>query len=93
MVLDGPASMGHGLNMQHGGSRAVWFTLSYSREEYDQFNARVARTGQKETTKIFHLMVPGTIDDAVLAAIRLKGDVQSGLMKTLKNIQVLAKRV
>ena len=90
LLVAHPASMGHGLNMQHGGSRAAWFTLSYSREEYDQFNARVARTGQKETTKIFHLMVPGTIDDAVLAAIRLKGDVQSGLMKTLKNVQVLA---
>ena len=90
LLIAHPASMGHGLNMQHGGSRAVWFTLTYDPQEYEQLNARVARTGQKNTTKIFHLMVPGTIDDAVLAAIRLKGDVQSGLLKTLKNVQVLA---
>jgi SNF2 family DNA or RNA helicase len=77
--------------MQHGGSRAVWFSMTYSREEYDQFNARVARTGQKQITKIFHLLATGTIDDAVLAAIRLKGDVQSGLLKVLKNIQTLVK--
>ena len=89
LLVAHPASMGHGLNMQHGGSRAVWFTLSYSREEYDQFNARIARTGQGSVTKIFHLMVPGTIDDAVLAVIESKGAVQSGLLKTLDNLQVL----
>jgi len=91
LLIAHPASMGHGLNMQHGGSRAVWFSMTYSREEYDQFNARVARTGQKQVTKIFHLLATGTIDDAVLAAIRLKGDVQSGLLKVLKNIQTLVK--
>lgn len=90
LLIAHPASMGHGLNMQRGGSRAVWFTLTYDPQEYQQLNARVARTGQKETTKIFHLMVPGTIDDAARAATRLKGDVQSGLLKILKNIQVLA---
>ena len=90
LLIAHPASMGHGLNMQHGGSRAVWFTLTYDPQEYGQLNARVARTGQKNTTKIFHLMVPGTIDDAVLAAVRLKGGVESGLLKTLKNVQVLA---
>mgnify|MGYP003624602862 FL=1 len=90
LLVAHPASMGHGLNMQHGGSRAVWFTLSYSREEYDQLNARIARTGQDSITKIFHLVVPGTIDDAVLAILESKGSVQSGLMQTLENIQVLA---
>lgn len=89
LLVAHPASMSHGLNMQHGGSRAVWFTLSYSREEYDQFNARVIRTGQKEETKIFHLVVPNTIDDAVLATIESKGLVQSGLLRTLRNIQVV----
>jgi SNF2 family DNA or RNA helicase len=90
LLIAHPASMSHGLNMQHGGSRAVWFTLTHDPQEYEQLNARVARTGQKETTKVFHLMVPGTIDDAVLAALESKGAVQSGLLKTLDNIQVLA---
>tara|TARA_R110000796_G_scaffold251769_1_gene383963 strand:+ start:24315 stop:25766 length:1452 start_codon:yes stop_codon:yes gene_type:complete len=90
LLVAHPASMGHGLNMQHGGCRAVWFTLTYSREGYDQLNARLVRTGQEELTKIFHLIVPGTLDDAVLAALQSKGEVQSGLLKTLKNIQVLA---
>ena len=86
-----PASMSHGLNMQHGGSRSCWFTMSHSREEYDQGNARVARTGQKDETKIFRLLVPQTVDDAVAAAIANKGEVQSTFLKTLTNIQKLAK--
>lgn len=93
LLIAHPASMGHGLNMQHGGSRAVWFTLTYDPQEYEQLNARVARTGQKNITKIFHIIVPGTIDDAVLAAIHSKSAVQSGLLKTLKNLQVLAEDV
>jgi SNF2 family DNA or RNA helicase len=91
LLVAHPASMSHGLNMQHGGSRAVWFSLSYSREEYDQLNARIARTGQDSITKIFHLMVPGTVDDAVLSVLESKGAVQSGLLKLLNNIQTLGK--
>lgn len=93
LLIAHPASMGHGLNMQHGGSRAVWFSLTYSREEYDQFNARIARTGQESETKIFHLIVPGTVDDAVMAALEAKGEVQSGLLRTLKNLQILSAQV
>jgi SNF2 family DNA or RNA helicase len=90
LLVAHPASMSHGLNMQHGGSRVVWFTPTYSPEEYDQMNARVARTGQTQITKVFHLVVPGTIDDAVLSAIQAKSKVQSVLLKTLRNLQILA---
>jgi len=41
-----PASMGHGLNLQHGGSTAIWMSLPWSLELYQQANARpvAART-------------------------------------------------
>jgi hypothetical protein len=92
MLIAHPLSMGHGLNMQLGGSRVCWFTLSYSPEEYDQLNARVVRTGQEDETKIFRLVVPGTVDDAVIAALRTKSETQAVLLQTLNNIQVLAAR-
>lgn len=85
-----PKSIGHGLNLQDGGSRVVWFTLSWSRELYDQMNARVARTGQTEETRIFRLLVQGTIDDAVAEALHGKGEGQSDFLATLKNLQELA---
>jgi SNF2 family DNA or RNA helicase len=84
-----PRSGGHGLNLQAGGSRVVWMTPTYSREEYDQLNARVARTGQADPVKIFRVLCPGTIDDAVVEALRTKGDNQDSLMAALKNLQRL----
>jgi len=90
MLVAHPLSMSHGLNMQSGGSRVVWFTPTYSGEEYDQTNARVVRTGQEQETRIFRLLVPGTVDDAVVAACGSKGDNQAGFLQTIKNLQTLA---
>ena len=44
-----PASAGHGLNLQAGGSTLIWFGLTWSLELYQQMNARLWRQGQKET--------------------------------------------
>ena len=47
-----PASAGHGLNLQAGGSTLIWFGLTWSLELYQQMNARLWRQGQKETVVI-----------------------------------------
>lgn len=91
MLVAHPLSMSHGLNMQSGGCRACWFTPTYSREEYDQFNARIARTGQTSKTTVFRLIAPKTIDEAVIAANDAKGDNQSGFLMAIRNLQVLSK--
>ena len=91
MLVAHPASMSHGLNLQHGGSRVCWFTPTYSSEEYDQMNARVARTGQKAESKIFRLIAGGTIDEAVVAAMESKIDGQSALLAAVANLQTLAR--
>ena len=36
-----PASAGHGLNLQSGGSTLIWFGLTWSLELYQQTNARL----------------------------------------------------
>jgi SNF2 family DNA or RNA helicase len=38
-----PASAGHGLNLQAGGSTLIWFGLTWSLELYQQTNARLWR--------------------------------------------------
>ena len=43
-----PASAGHGLNLQAGGSTLIWFGLTWSLELYQQTNARLCRQGQKQ---------------------------------------------
>jgi SNF2 family DNA or RNA helicase len=56
LMLAHPASAGHGLNLQHGGSLIVWFGLSWSLELYQQFNARLHRQGQKKPVRVIHLL-------------------------------------
>lgn len=78
-----PRSMAHGLNMQDGGSTVVWFTLPWSREDYDQANARVARLGQDAVTRIYRLMTRDTMDEVVAEALRAKDEEQTALLQAL----------
>ena len=68
-----PASAGHGLNLQRGGSALLWFTVPWSLELYQQTVARLWRQGQESsTTVVMHLIAEGTIDESILAALRRK---------------------
>jgi SNF2 family DNA or RNA helicase len=79
-----PASAGHGLNLQAGGSTLVWFGLTWSLELYQQTNARLWRQGQKETVVIHHLIAKGTIDERVMKALNDKNNTQSALIDAVK---------
>lgn len=82
-------SISHGLNLQEGGSNVIWFSIPYSYEGYDQFNARLARTGQEHRTTIRRLIMMDSIDEAVTEALRFKEEGQSGLMSALKVLERL----
>lgn len=86
-----PQSMSHGIDGLQFHNIAVWFTLTWSNETYIQTNARLVRTGQTKETTIYRLICSGTIDDAVVEALRNKGNTQTGLMQALKNLQLLRK--
>ena len=79
-----PASAGHGLNLQAGGSTLVWFGLTWSLELYQQMNARLWRQGQEETVVIHHLITKGTLDERVMAALEKKDCGQSALVDAVK---------
>ena len=79
-----PASAGHGLNLQSGGSTLVWFGLTWSLELYQQTNARLWRQGQRETVVIHHIVADGTIDARVLKVLQGKEKVQDGLISAVK---------
>lgn len=79
-----PASAGHGLNLQAGGSTLIWFGLTWSLELYQQTNARLWRQGQKETVVIHHLIATGTLDERVMAALEKKDCGQSALVDAVK---------
>lgn len=79
-----PASTGHGLNLQYGGSTIVWFGLNWSLELYEQANARLWRQGQKQTVVIHHLVTKGTMDEQVMKALHDKAADQNALMAAVR---------
>ena len=79
-----PASAGHGLNLQAGGSTLIWFGLTWSLELYQQCNARLHRQGQTDTVVIHHIIAKGTIDEDVMAALSRKEKVQNALINAVK---------
>lgn len=79
-----PASVGHGLNLQAGGSMAVWFGLPNNLEWYQQANARLYRQGQKRTVVITHLLMEGTQDIAVMRGLKGKTLNQDELIAAVK---------
>ena len=80
-----PASAGHGLNLQSGGSILVWFGMTWSLELYQQTNARLWRQGQEsDTVIIHHLLAKETIDERVMKALKEKDHTQSALIDAVK---------
>ena len=80
-----PASAGHGLNLQAGGSTLVWFGLTWSLELYIQTNARLWRQGQvSRTVVILHIITKGTVDEQIMKALEMKEVTQDGLMNAVK---------
>lgn len=84
VALIHPASAGHGLNLQQGGSTIVWFGLTWSLELYQQLNARLYRQGQKETVVIHHIITKDTIDENVIKALEKKDLSQNSLIEAVK---------
>ena len=85
VTLIHPASAGHGLNLQSGGSTLVWFGLTWSLELYQQTNARLWRQGQtSETVVVQHIVTKDTIDERIMKALSKKEHTQTALIDAVK---------
>ena len=84
VMLMHPASGGHGLNLQAGGHRIIWYGQTWSLELEQQFNARLDRQGQTEPVIINRLVCCNTIDQDVIAAQKAKARTQDALMNAVK---------
>ena len=79
-----PASAGHGLNLQSGGSILVWFGLTWSLELYQQTVARLWRQGQENTVSVIHIIAAKTIDERIMDALEAKDNTQKALIEAVK---------
>ena len=85
VALIRPASAGHGLNLQSGGSTLVWFGITWSLELHQQTVARLYRQGQNSNTVVVqHIIAEGTIDERILRALKRKDKTQAALIEAVK---------
>ncbi len=87
LLLCHPASISHGVNLQFGSHLILWYGLTWSSEQYLQFNKRLHRNGQKKTVIVHHLVIKDTIDESVMKALKNKIRGQQQLLDYLKEGQ------
>jgi len=88
VLIAHPSSVAHGLNLQSGGRAVAWFGLTWSLEDYIQFNNRVGgarRAGQATGAVIHHIVAAGTIDEAILGVLAQKDANQARLFDVLQD--------
>lgn len=83
ILLAHPASAGHGINLQFGGSILCWYGFTWSLELYQQFNARLYRQGQNSHVRAIHLAI-GEIENKLMSALMSKDVTQKQLLEALK---------
>jgi SNF2 family DNA or RNA helicase len=84
LLLIHPKSAGHGLNLQHGGSRIVFLSLPWSLELYEQTVGRLHRSGQRHDVWCYVLLANKTIDERIWASLHDKRDLSELTMDELK---------
>lgn len=85
MLLTHPASAGHGMNFQYGGSIGVWYGLPWSLELYLQFRKRLHRSGQKAAAVVLHrILAKYTADEVVAKALDSKGARQDRITDAVR---------
>lgn len=89
VMLLHPAAAGHGLNLQHGGSTMIWYTLPFSLEHWLQTNGRLFRTGQTKPVTIYTLITKGTQDERMPVVLADKQLAQEELIRAVSGEEPL----
>jgi hypothetical protein len=85
ILIAHPASAGHGLNLQRGGSLMIWYGLTWSSEEYVQGVGRLVRQGQPSpAVAVHHILARDTVDEQMLDVVQGRISRQDALLKVLE---------
>lgn len=79
-----PRSAGHGLNLARGGCNVIWYGPYWSRDLWEQLNARLWRKGQTKAVTVYTLVAEGTIDDVIIERVDGKGEYDQLFMRHLQ---------
>lgn len=83
LLLVHPQGAGHGLNLQFGGRRLVWYSLTWNLEHYQQTVSRLRRRGGAANMYVHRLLVEGTRDLRVRRKVEGKEDDQTFFMNEI----------
>ena len=89
MLLVHPASAGHGISLQDGSSKLVFFSQWWNLEEYQQVIERIGpmrqlQAGHPRVVTVYHILAKNTIDYVALGRKQSKREVQDALLDYLR---------
>ena len=84
ILLCHPGSIGHGVNLQHGGFNIIWYALPWSLDQFHQLNARLDRHGQKRGVVVNSLMMDLPIETRIWSVLKNKNSTQRDLLDAIK---------
>ena len=76
------AAAGHGITLT-AASYAVYYSMDFSYEKYQQSRDRIHRKGQKRPCTYYHLIAEGTVDEDILWAVRNKAKVSDAVLRMI----------
>lgn len=81
-----PASAGHGLNLQFGGARMLWYAMTWSPELYAQTVKRLARPGQDKPVFVHRMLADHPYEQLRLRRVETKIDAERDFISELRSI-------
>lgn len=86
-----PQSMGHGLNLQESGTDILWYSLTWSLENYIQFIDRIYRSGvQGSQVRLHRFIAKDTVDQAIVTRLQYHAKEQISLREALREYRLIA---
>lgn len=80
-----PATLRYGVTFVDC-TTAIYYSLSYSYNDYAQSHDRIYRRGQEKPCTFIFLLVPRTIDTVLYNVVHKKQDLSQQMEKMVKNI-------
>ena len=84
--LAGEPGEGHGLNLQFGGARMIWYALPWSPELYAQTVKRIARPGQTRPVFVHRLLADHPYEQLRLQRVESKIDAEQDFIAELRGV-------
>lgn len=85
-LLFHPASASHGLNLQYGGRRMIWYSMTWSAELYAQACKRLARPGQEHPVYVHRILADHWLEHMRVSRVEAKLAEEAEFISTLRQI-------